>query len=78
MQEPLFVGALDKQRFSVGCNDRLTAKQGTVKRRQKYKCESACELQSVRWGSEDAEIKNGAMLLQEVRGGLLPVPFKVK
>jgi hypothetical protein len=50
MQEPLFVGALDKQRFSVGCNDRLTAKQGTVKRRQKYKCESACELQSVRWG----------------------------
>jgi hypothetical protein len=30
MQEPLFVGALDKQRFSVGCNDRLAAKQGTV------------------------------------------------
>jgi hypothetical protein len=36
MQEPLFVGALDKHRLSVGCNDRRAAKQRTVNGRHCY------------------------------------------
>jgi hypothetical protein len=46
------VGALDKHTFSLGCNDRLAAKQGTVKRTQKYQYEVACELQRVRWEAQ--------------------------
>ncbi len=46
------MGALDKHTFSLGCNDRLAAKQGTVSAQTEIPIEVASELQSVRWEAQ--------------------------
>lgn len=66
LQSLFFVGALDKHKFSLGCNDNLE-QTGTCYA-GKYQCEVAFEItMNGMGGSEDVGIKNGAMSLQEVK-----------
>jgi len=48
------VGALDKHTFSLGCNDRLAAKNRELlcACRKIPVCEVACELQRVEWEAQ--------------------------